>query len=152
MILEEKLASEAAYFIRIARCEHSSWRGIRAHRRRIDLSKPSTSPNDQYCEKWGDHRFFLEKVSKTAPSIIRPYATLRVPSLRRRYGGTRPELLRNSNSRSLRLPPKGLRPAPYATPPLGLLGDGKIKIKSQSQSQSQSKSKSKKCDAAVYGY
>ena len=74
MILEEKLAFEAGYFVRIAGCEYSSWRGIRAHRRRIDLSKPSTSSNDQYCKKGGDHRFFLEKVGKTAGSHIRPYA------------------------------------------------------------------------------
>ena len=66
--------------------------------------------------------FVLSKVSKTAGSHIRPYASLRVPSLRCPPGAARPTTcFAKSTTRALRLRRRGLRPRPFRTPPLGLL-------------------------------
>ena len=66
--------------------------------------------------------FVLSKVSKTAGSHIRPYASLRVPSLRCPPGAARPTTcFAKSTTRALRLRRRGLRPSPFRTPPLGLL-------------------------------
>ena len=65
---------------------------------------------------------FLDKVSKAAGSHIRPYAALRVPSLRCPPGAARPTTcFAKSTTRALRLRRRGLRPSPFRTPPLGLL-------------------------------
>ena len=62
------------------------------------------------------------KGGKTAGSHIRPYAALRVPSLRCPPGATRPTTcFAKSTTRALRLRRRGLRPSPFRTPPLGLL-------------------------------
>ncbi|MNG15055.1 hypothetical protein D3C84_988550 [compost metagenome] len=37
----------------------------------VSLSKPTTSPVNQYCKKWGDHRFFvLHKNSPLSENFI----------------------------------------------------------------------------------
>ena len=91
--------------------------------------------------------FFLEKVGKTARSCIRPYAALRVPSLRHLPG---PRGLRLA-SPSLRLAlfgyAEGATHWPLQAPPLSLLKSHsaapalacmKIKIKVKSESKSRS--------------
>ena len=87
--------------------------------------------------------FFLEKVGKTARSCIRPYASLRVPSLRHLPG---PRGLRLA-SPSLRLAffgyAEGAAHRPLQVPTLGLLKSQsaapeltRMKIKNESESES----------------
>ena len=71
---------------------------------------------------YGGPLFSWKKGGKTAGSHIRPYASLRVPSLRCPPGAARPTTcFAKSTTRALRLRRRGLRPSPFRTPPLGLL-------------------------------
>ncbi|WP_288081063.1 hypothetical protein, partial [Pseudomonas sp.] len=46
--------------------------GHTPNRRRIDLSKPTTPPVDQYCKNGGDHRFFCLRFFALVAASFRP--------------------------------------------------------------------------------